>query len=224
VDNTFFAPESMVDPKGRRIMWAWVFDQWDDDTRKASGWSGVFSLPRELWLGADHRLRMRPVEELKRLRYNERSYSQLLLPPDSEQFVESMKGNVLDLELVLEPFGATLCGVKVCCAPDGSEETVVGYDRVTQKVFIDTQRSSSEGMGLKTVEAGPLQLDSAELLRLRVLIDKSVVEVFANDRQAVLRRVYPSHQESLHVKLFSVGGATRVHSMTGWDIMPANSF
>ena len=51
VDNTFFAPESMVDPSGRRIMWAWIFDQWDDTTRKASGWSGVFSLPRELLAG-----------------------------------------------------------------------------------------------------------------------------------------------------------------------------
>ena len=27
VDNAFFAPESLLDPQGRRIMWAWVFDQ-----------------------------------------------------------------------------------------------------------------------------------------------------------------------------------------------------
>lgn len=58
---------------------------------------------------------MRPVEELKQLRYNERRHSQLMVQPDSEQIVENIQGNVLDLELVLEPFGA-VAGVKVCCA------------------------------------------------------------------------------------------------------------
>lgn len=224
VDNTFFAPESMVDPKGRRLMWAWVFDQWDEATKAASGWSGVFSLPRELWLGEDNRLRMRPVEELKQLRYNERQHSQLWVAANRETLLPNVQGNGLDLELVLEPFGATRCGVKLCCAPDGSEETVVGYDRVAQKLFIDTQRSSSQGMGLKTIEAGPFQLGGTELLRLRILIDKSVVEVFANDRQAVLRRIYPSSAASNQIKLFSEGGATRVHKLTAWDIMPSNPY
>ena len=79
-------------------------------------------------------------------------------------------------------------------------------------------------MGLKIVEAGPFQLGGTELLHLRILIDKSVVEVFANDRQAVLRRIYPSHPESVQVKLFSEGGATRVHTLTGWEMMPANPY
>ncbi len=223
-DNTFFAPESMVDPQGRRIMWAWIFDQADAATQQASGWSGVFSLPRELWLGEDHRLRMRPVEEIKRLRYNERRHSQILLPPDSEQLLTDVQGNMLDLELVLEPFGATRCGVKVCCSPDGSEETVIGYDAVAQKLFIDTARSSSQGMGLQTCEAGPFHLTGTELLHLRVLVDKSVIEVFANDRQAALRRIYPSHATSGQVKLFSEGGATRVHRVTAWEMMPANPY
>jgi beta-fructofuranosidase len=147
-----------------------------------------------------------------------------MLASNSEQPLVNIEGNLLDLEVVLEPFGATRCGVKICCAPDGSEETVVGYDRLTQTIFIDTQRSSSQGMGLKTVEAGPFQLGGNEPLHLRILIDKSVVELFANDRQAVLRRIYPSQPESVQAKLFSEGGATRVHSVTAWEMMPANPY
>ena len=26
IDNSFFAPESLLDDRGRRIMWAWIFD------------------------------------------------------------------------------------------------------------------------------------------------------------------------------------------------------
>jgi len=225
VDNSFFAPESLVDAKGRRIMWAWIFDQWSEATDKTSAWSGVFSLPRELWLGQDHRLCMRPVEELKGLRYNERSVCHLWVQPDSELRVESIQGNVIDLELVLEPFGAARCGIKVCCAPDGSEETVIGYDRVAHKLFMDARRSSSSPeMGRQVVEAGPLHLAGTELLSLRVLVDKSVVEVFANDRQAAVRRIYPSNADSIEIRLFSEGGATRVHRLTGWEMMPANPY
>ena len=224
VDNTFFAPESMEDPKGRRIMWAWVFDQWDDATRDASGWSGVFGAPRELWLRDNHRLGMRPVEELKQLRYNQRSHVDTMLRPDVGHTLEDIRGNILDLELTLEPMGATQTGVKICCAPDGSEETIVGFDSVNQTLFIDTRRSSSKGTGLKVVEAGPFHLEANELLELRILVDKSVVEVFANDRQAVLRRIYPTSPESTQVKLFSEAGETRVHSVTGWEMMPANPY
>lgn len=79
-------------------------------------------------------------------------------------------------------------------------------------------------MGLKVVESGPFQLGGTELLHLRILIDKSVVEVFANERQSVLRRIDPAQPESVQVKLFSEGGATRVHSLTGWEMMPANPY
>ena len=142
-------------------MWAWIFDQWDETTEKAAGWSGVFGLPRELWLRADHRLGMRPIEELKRLRYNEHTQGPLTVEAGSERALDDFKGNVFDLELVLEPTGATRCGVKVCCAADGSEETVVGYDSINKTVFIDTRRSSSKGMGLKVVEAGPFHLENS---------------------------------------------------------------
>ncbi len=223
VDNAFFAPESLVDPQGRRIMWAWVFDQRDDAVRDVSGWSGTFCLPRELWLDDDHRLRMRPVEALKQLRYNPRHQEDLMLRPDSEWALADVQGALLDLELVIEPLGATRCGVKVCCSPDGAEETRVGYDAEAGRLFIDTRRSS-QGMGKRVVEGGPFSLAPGELVSLRVLVDQSVVEAFANNRQGVLRRIYPSREESVGVRLFSAGGAARFHRVTAWKMMPANPF
>ena len=51
VDNGFFAPESLLDDQGRRIMWAWSRDERDRDTvQAASGWSGTFSFPCEMVL------------------------------------------------------------------------------------------------------------------------------------------------------------------------------
>lgn len=47
-NSVIFAPETLVDAAGRRIMWAWVFG-WHEQSR---GWSGSLSLPRLLWLAA----------------------------------------------------------------------------------------------------------------------------------------------------------------------------
>jgi beta-fructofuranosidase len=51
-----------------------------------------------------------------------------------------------------------------------------------------------------------------------------VVEVFANGRQAIARRIYPSRADSMGVSLFSTGGTTRVRSLKSWKIMPSNPF
>jgi len=56
------------------------------------------------------------------------------------------------------------------------------------------------------VKAGPFELRPHKALKLQVFIDKSVVEVFANDRQAVMRCIYPSRKDGLDVILFAKGG------------------
>ena len=199
-----------------------MFDQWDKETQAKSGWSGVFSLPRELWLRSDLRLGMRPVEELKMLRYNQRGADAQNLAADSALALDKVRGNTVDMEVVIEPGAASSVGIKVCCAADGGEETAVGYDAENGSLFIDTTKSSRDGMGPKLREAGPFKLEPGEPLKLRVLVDKSIVEVFANDRQAVVRRIYPSDRRSVGTKLFSIGGASKLVSLRAWDMMPAN--
>ena len=53
---------------------------------------------------------------------------------------------------------------------------------------------------------------------------KSVVEIFANDRQAIGRRVYPAHADSLGVALFAHGGTTQFKTVKAWEMMPANPY
>ena len=46
-------------------------------------------------------------------------------------------------------------------------------------------------------ETAPVFIGNDETLKLRVFIDKSVVEVFVNGKQVVAVRVYPSRKDSL---------------------------
>ena len=223
VDNSFFAPESLLDDRGRRIMWAWIFDLPQFKMRTDYGWSGTMSLPRVLTLGADGALRMNPPEEIERLRYNGKTKKNLTVKADSELAVEGIGGNSLELGLEISAGDARQCGVKVCCSPGGEEQTLIYYDAAEKKLKVDTTKSSAAD-GPKTIEAGPFELQPDEPLQLRVFVDKSVVEVFANGRQAVMRRIYPSRPDSVGVKLFARGGPARVATLEAWEMTPSNPY
>ena len=76
----------------------------------------------------------------------------------------------------------------------------------------------------KVIEAAPFVLGKDELLTLRVFVDKSVVEVFVNDRQAIARRIYPTRPDSRGVTLFAHGGEVKVPLIEAWDMMPSNPY
>lgn len=221
VDHSFFAPESLLDDKGRRIMWSWLLDRPGFLTRMDHGWSGTMSLPRVLTLGKDGTLHMDVPEEIESLRYNGRERTALGVAPDSDLRVAGVSGNSMELAIEMTAPGARQFGVKVLCSAGNEEETRVYYDAVAGKLAVDTTKSSLKEEP-KSIEAGPLVLGPGEPLRLRVFVDKSVVEVFANGRQAVMRRVYPSRRDATAVVLFSHGGAAQVRSLRAWDMMPAN--
>ena len=223
IDNSFFAPESLVDDRGRRIMWAWILDEPLFGARTKHGWSGTLSLPRVLSLGDDGLLRMDVPEEIEALRDGEVRKGPFVVPADEEVPLDGIAGNSLELQVELESAEASRFGVKVCASPDGEEETSVFYDAKKKLMKIDTRRSGPEDTP-KTVEAAPLELKPGERLRLRVFVDKSVVEVFANSRQATARRIYPSRQDSVGVRVSSAGGDTRVHSLKAWKITPSNPY
>ena len=98
------------------------------------------------------------------------------------------------------------------------------YDAADKKLKVDPTKSSATE-GPKNVEAGTFELKAGELLKLRVFVDKSFVEVFANDgRQAVLWRNYPSRADSVGVKFFSTGSPVSVAALEGWKMMPSNPY
>ena len=133
-----------------------------------------------------------------------------------------MVGDACELRIEIEVGSAQRCGLKVRTSSSGEEETLLYYDSSRRELVFDSTRSGREGR--KVIERAPFGLKPGELLKLRVFVDKSVVEVYANDRQAIGRRVYPTRNDSLGVTLFAAGGSAQFQSVAAWEMMPANPF
>ena len=224
VDNTFFAPEALIDGKGRQIMWAWLLDNAPSEPEQQilAGWSGVYCLPRTLWLGEDGMLRMAPVPELSVLRYNPRVFDDVKLHPGSEKTLEVANGESAEINLSIESLTATQAGLKVRTSPHDEETTLLYCDFEHNKLVFDSTRSGNAGRKVK--EEAPFECRKGERMDLRVFIDRAVVEVFAGDRQAIARRVYPVRDDSTGVRLFCVGGEVAFTMIRTWEMMPSNAW
>jgi predicted amidohydrolase/sucrose-6-phosphate hydrolase SacC (GH32 family) len=216
----FFAPESVQTPDGRRVMWAWCATVDRNDGRMSE--LSIQSLPRELSVGGDGRLRIKPLRELESLRY-----------------APTARGNV-EINQVAHTLLAD-------CVPEGQK--IADFDseamelRITvprqeaeRKLFGFTLFADREGNGLPIVfrpETASLRVGTAEApfaisdlatdedLSVRVFVDRQLVEVFVNDRQAMIA-YYDGDRAETDVVAFSVGAPTRLKKVETWQLKPTN--
>ena len=191
----FFAPESLLTPDGRRVMWAWC--------KLPGAQSAIQSLPRELSLPADGVLRIKPLRELESLRYAPKTAGPIVVKSGTGYVLKDIAGDTLELSVTLKPTSAQAYGVAVFCDKDGQG-------------FPITIRPERKALTMGKI-APPFELAEGEDLALRIFLDKGMVEVFLNDRQAA---VYMSPHDKAHVgiRLFSEGDDIDVSDVKAWKM------
>ncbi|WP_318212773.1 MULTISPECIES: glycoside hydrolase family 32 protein [unclassified Streptomyces] len=219
--NYFYAPQSTRDAHGRRIMFGWLQEGRGEEATARAGWSGVMSLPRLVTPGADGTLAQAPVPELERLRRDHVAVGAFAAGTASP--LDAIRGDQLDLEatLRLAPGATVRLGVRE--TPDGTERTVVEITRDTTGAS-GTLRLRREASSLAPdVDTSPrhghLPLGEDGTVELRVLVDHSALEIFANGC-ALTARVYPTRPDAATgVSLTGAGDAT-VDRLDAWHMAP----
>lgn len=218
-DNTFFAPEALVDDKNRHILWAWMRDNPHDNAKEdyeKYGWSGAYSFPRVVWL-KDNVLHMAPAEELDRLQYNHQSFNTL-----TDAVVPVKNGECFRLKAEWNLSGGceNKVGFRLRVSEDGNEYTEIYLDKAANVLVFDASHSGNLGCPIK--EVAPFSLADGENLSLDIFVDKSFVEVYANERQAICRRVYPT--DPAHSMSVMLVGNKAPETLDAWEMAPANMY
>ena len=221
--GSFVGPETMLDGQGRRILFGWIPEgHYPPGGRGWTrfGWSSCISLPRVLSLGPDGTLRIQPVPELQALRLNHRRLENLSLSDGQETGLPGIAGDSLELDVRIAPGNAHQAGMMVRCSPDGAEQTRIICDVAAEVLAIQSVVLSEQGEPVRNRQEAPFLLDGDEPLRLHVFLDRSVLEVFANDRLCLTQRIYPSRSDSTLVQGLVQGNDARIESLDAWDMMP----
>jgi beta-fructofuranosidase len=215
-----YAPQTFRDKTNRRILIGWVQEGRSRQAQKEAGWSGMFSLPRELTLRPDGTLGIEPITELQQLRTKKYQWKNLEIEPNGNNYLPDVKGAALEIEIEVEwkQLTASEWGLILRQSPDGSEETRISYDAQLNKLIFDPTRSSLEADLYPDIRSGNFVLEPDEAVKLRIFLDHSIVEVYANGRACLTGRIYPSRSDSLQLDLFSTGGSMLYKTVTVYEL------
>lgn len=206
-------------PEDKRVMLGWM-NNWDyANTVPTSPWRSAMSLPREVGLTqtpAGPRLTQQAVKQVDKLG-TKASYSDKKgrsIAPGTHPLPASASGDVQRIDLTFAPGTAVKSGITVL--GDGTSSTVIGYDASTGEVYVDRGNSGATGFHplFTSVDAAPVAVNPDGTVTLRIYVDRSSVEVFAQGGQRTITdQVFPGAGAG-EVALFADGGTAHLKSLT----------
>ncbi|MFT4416260.1 glycoside hydrolase family 32 protein [Fredinandcohnia humi] len=189
----FYAPQTTLDTKGRRLLFAWMGIT--DENEKfqptiKSGWVHAMTLPRELTLKGD-KLYQQPVEELQQLRKEE-----VFLPntkiSTSNQTLENVNGTSIELEITIIKNDAETFEISF------RDAASMVYSKHEKRLSLHRKKFTGDA-----IESRHCHVE--DLHQLQVFLDTSSIEIFVNGGAEVFTaRFFPS--ETNQTILFSAEG------------------
>ena len=219
----FFAGATFNDaPGNRRILVGWTNDwAYARDVPTGTDWRGNFAVPRELSLYRTTQgltLVQQPVPELRKMGKEVLNLKDQTLKPGLTSFELPFRGESYDLELVLKPGTAKILTLNVLQSE--TERTTLRYDVARQVLTLDRTQSGNVAFNplfASTLETVRVPLQNGQL-QLRLLVDKSVVEVFAQGGETTLTDLVFPRQHTGRITLSTEGGPAQVATLRLTDL------
>lgn len=219
------APSATPDGEGKVIT---LFNI--NEGMPTGAWNQIMSLPIRLGLAGRDDLTYSPAGDIESLRYHHQRVEQTVLPANREIVLEHIQGNAMELYAEIETDRARVIELNVLRSAGKEEFTRIalfrgrGYKRPGMEaadsvITIDSSYSSlHKEASVRPPETAQVHLEAGEPLKLRVFLDKSVVEVFVNEKRYMAVRVYPSREDSVGLSLRAQGQDAILKSLDAWQM------
>jgi beta-fructofuranosidase len=178
--GAYYAPKSMLDRDGNRILWGWVPETRPVKEYETAGWAGLMALPRVLTVSSSGDLEMHVISALHGLRGKPQTNVDNLF----------FANFAAELSASIQPLGNPFA---IRIGPEAKPYLDLRYEPSGQVVRINGQ-------------SFPLAAPLASESPLNIFIDGSVIEIFLANRQAHTARVYALDRNSPNT-LVRISGA-----------------
>ena len=215
----YYAPQSFVDDRGRRIIigWqnAWDWMPWwkDFGPTHAEGWCGSLAMPRTVELAADNRLVFRPVAEMAGLRRNPFSLAGSTHGPEGRRLEA---GGSISYEIEVEwdraATSARTFGLKL--RSSRKHETLLFFDSSSRELVFDRSRSGFHTDGIRRCRA-EMRGDTIEL---HAFVDTCSIEAFTDGGRTAMSNNIFTNNDDTGVSLFCGGGKAKVKGVRCWEL------
>ncbi|KAH7413071.1 glycosyl hydrolase [Cadophora sp. MPI-SDFR-AT-0126] len=205
-----YAAHIFRDAEGRILQLGWANEAANRQIVEAQGWAGFLTHPKELYeisvpishiegdmdrwttdetSGTMTTLGMRLAPQVSQLRQT--------APITSLDGLRSLRSTNYDIGATFRNLSGTDRFIfNVLESPTSAEVTKIVFDMASHRISVHRSRSSLENLGENGPDEGKFHLLPGEDLDVKVMVDNSIIEVFANGRFAITSRVYPSLESS----------------------------
>lgn len=210
----FYAPQTLIDGKGRRIMIGWIEKWLTKMPSQEHGWAGAMSIARELVV-ENNILKQKPVAELATLRTDYKIQESFVVTDLKTIAEQQESASELMINLNVKETTASVFGVQLRASEDGTERTEILVDFDKKEILMDRELS---GAGEKGISKAPFILKDDGILNLRVFMDTTSIELFINDgEQVITNRVFPN-ETSNRLNMFAKNGKVSVKTLESWKL------
>ena len=204
---------------GRQLWVGWM-NNWDYANEiPTDPWRSAMSIPRSIHLVSyndSYQLVQRPIEDLRQLRDDPVLLESLEINNETVDLSQrNISGKAFEMIVEIDPGEAETVGINV--RESEIQQTVIGYDREKQRVFVDRTNSGKSDFyeGFEQRNDAPAELIDGQI-RLHVFVDWSSVEVFVNNGSRVItNRIFPE-PGSIGVSAFAEGGTATITNLEFW--------
>lgn len=212
----YYAPltfNNIPETDGRRIAMGWMNNWSYGQSIPTSIWRSKMTLPRELKLvdlpGQGIRLTQNPVQEFQTLRDGVTNWENQTLSP-STNLMSEVKGEAVEIiaEFQTDTTTATEFGFNVRTGK--GEQTTIKYNKTDQKLVLDRTKSGDGSFSTTFESVHEARMNPKDnKIKMRVIIDRSSIEVYGNDGQVVLTdQIFPQLSSNGLSTFVSNGNAT----------------
>lgn len=233
----FYAGRTSELPDGRRILIGWMGNWAYADKLPVTQWQGALSLPRVLSLekvNGNYLLVSTPVKELELLREEQVVLANIELAQNIEQeglvdITSNIPFSLLPSEVILrikleEQLGrlnfAEKFGIRF--SNKEGEYIAAGYDYFSRRFYID--RRNATGAVISETFAGihilPFDIEGFQELDMRIILDKSSIELFAMGGKAVMTDTFFPSSEFDRVTLYAENGKVSLANVSVTRLNP----
>ena len=199
----FYAPQTLLTQDGRRVMIAWM-QNWETSSCKIQElrFFGQMTLPRELSV-KNGRLIQNPVRELENYRGVKIDYHNVLINGDAT--LRGISGRFLDMTVTVRPGNENSLykWFRLYVAKDGENSTFIRYKPETGTIKVDRTHSGFPH-DIVNIREFPVSVKNG-VLKLRVILDRYSLELFANDGEQAASFVLYTPLEASSISFSSDG-------------------
>jgi sucrose-6-phosphate hydrolase SacC (GH32 family) len=211
--NHLLSPTPMIDEDGQVVVMGIIPDERHPKETWAAGWAHLYSLPRVLSTDASGLLIQTPHKSIEQRTRQLASFPAINLNGETVSALEGVAETSFRLHATFKKGASRSISVILRRAPSGQEQTEILFEWESGRLVLDRSRSSLDPMvrrDRQEAEYLPLDKDS---IRFDVFVDRSVLEVFIDDRATFATRIYPTLDSSCGIGFACTGIGARVEDV-----------